>query len=61
MDLKITAQVNGNEIVTEYLLPLLKSRGVEGDLTNVKVSVFSQKANKEVEVQLQDIKFLFEK
>lgn len=61
MELKINATVNGNEIATEYLLPLLKSKGVEGDLTNVKVVVFSKKAEKDIEVQLSDIKFVFDK
>lgn len=61
MELKINAVLSGTEVVTDYLLPLLKSKGVEGDLTNVKVVVFSKKAEKDIEVQLADIKFVFDK
>jgi ribosomal protein L12E/L44/L45/RPP1/RPP2 len=61
MELKINATVNGAEVTTEYILPLLKAKGVDGDVTNVKVVVFSKKSEKDIEVALEDVKFVFNK
>lgn len=60
MKLKIEANVTGDEIVNEYILPNVKSKGVDGTVENVKVQV-QNKNNEWVDVTPSKVRFIFNK
>lgn len=59
MRLNITAELNGKEIADQLLHEIKTNHGIVVNDGTVKCFVFSEKANKEVEVELDKIKFIF--
>jgi hypothetical protein len=59
MKIKINTELNGTEVISEYILPQLKEKGitpVDGELT---CEVWSEKAQKFIKFEASQIKFIF--
>lgn len=61
MKIKINAEILCEEVVQEYIIPQLEANNIKFDANCFKILVHSEKQDKDVEVKVDNIKFIYNK
>ena len=59
MKIQVNAETDGNEIISQYILPQIKNQGIEPKTEEIKVMVWSEKSQKYIDFKPEQVKFIF--
>ena len=62
MKVSINAEVSGQEVIDEFVIPKInEENGIVVNTGEVKVSVFSEKKNEYIDFDSKNVKFIFKR